>query len=36
MMKNLNHPNIIQFKDVFKDKKSCMCLVMENLDGDNL
>lgn len=29
----LNHPNIIRFKDVFKDKKLYLNIVMEYADG---
>ena len=32
----LNHPNIITFKDVFKDKKLHLNLVMEYADGGEL
>ena len=32
----LNHPNIIQFKEVFKDKKIRLNIVMEWADGGDL
>jgi len=32
----LNHPNIINFKDVFKDKKLFLNIVMEYADDGNL
>jgi len=32
----LNHPNIIQFKDVFKDKKLYLNVVMEYADDGEL
>ena len=32
----LNHPNIIQFHDVFKDKDVCLNIVMEWADGGDL
>lgn len=35
-MEVLNHPNIIKFKDVFKDKKLYLNLVMEYADDGEL
>ena len=32
----LNHPNIINFKDVFKDKKLFLNIVMEYADDGDL
>ena len=32
----LNHPNIIRFKEVFKDKKIRLNIVMEWADGGDL
>jgi len=32
----LHHPNIIQFKDVFKDSKMCLNVVMEYADNGEL
>ena len=32
----LNHPNIIQFKDVFKDKRMNLNVVMEYADDGEL
>jgi len=32
----LNHPNIINFKDVFKDKKMFLNIVMEYADDGEL
>ena len=32
----LNHPNIIRFHDVFKDKDVCLNIVMEWADGGDL
>ena len=36
LLRALNHPNIIQFKDVFRDKNFCLNLVMEYADGGEL
>ena len=30
------HPNIVQFREVFKTKKGRLCLVMEYADGGDL
>ena len=32
----LNHPNIVMFKDVFRDRKSKLNLVMEYCDDSDL
>ena len=36
LLQVLNHPNIIQFKEVFKDKKIRLNIVMEWADGGDL
>ena len=36
ILRVLNHPNIIQFKDVFRDKNFCLNIVMEFADGGEL
>ena len=36
ILEALHHPNIINFKDVFKDSKLCLNVVMEYADGGEL
>lgn len=36
LMKMFNHPNIIQFYDVYKTKRQTLCIVMEYADGGDL
>jgi len=35
-MKNLDHPNIIRFKEVYRTKMHKLCIVMEYADGGDL
>jgi NIMA (never in mitosis gene a)-related kinase len=36
ILEYLKHPNIVQFKEVYKTKKSKLCIVMEYADGGDL
>jgi len=33
IMEELNHPNIIRFREVYKTKKGNICIVMDYADG---
>lgn len=33
ILEALQHPNIVQFKEVYKTKKGKLCIVMEYADG---
>ncbi len=33
IMEGLHHPNIVQFKEVYKTKKGAICIVMDYADG---
>ena len=32
----LNHPNVVRFREVYKNKKGVLCIVMDYCDGGNL
>lgn len=36
ILEALSHPNIVQFKEVYKTKKGKLCIVMEYADGGDL
>jgi len=36
ILEALNHPNIVRFRDVYKTKKSKLCIVMDYADGGDL
>jgi NIMA (never in mitosis gene a)-related kinase len=36
ILEYLKHPNIVQFKEVYKTKKGKLCIVMEFADGGDL
>jgi NIMA (never in mitosis gene a)-related kinase len=35
-MSTLKHPNIINFREVYKTKKGKLCIVMDYADGGDL
>jgi len=36
ILEALSHPNIVQFREVFKTKNGKLCIVMEYADNDDL
>ncbi|OMJ69407.1 hypothetical protein SteCoe_32875 [Stentor coeruleus] len=36
ILRNLNHPNIIQFRDAYTTKKKKLCIVMDYADGGDM
>ena len=36
ILEKLKHPNIVRFKEVYKTKKSKLCIVMDFVDGGDL
>jgi len=36
VLKSLNHPNIVQFREVYKTKRGKLCIVMDFADGGDL
>lgn len=34
ILQQLNHPNIVKFKDVYTTKKGKLCIIMEYADGN--
>lgn len=36
IMQTLKHPNIINFREVYKTKKGKLCIVMDYADGGDL
>merc|ERR1719162_2246075 len=36
LLKKMNHPNIIQFQEVFMTRKGRLCIVMDYADGGDL
>lgn len=35
ILSQLNHPNIVKFKEVYTTKKGKLCIIMEYADGKN-
>ena len=35
-LRDLNHPNIVRFREVYKTKKGKLCIVMDFADGGDL